>query len=75
MKINKILKRIVTLSLITGTIIYATVLVQFEQIPVEKPYQEMSITELQENVETLSQKGELPFNMGLELMERWTQES
>ena len=73
MTINKILKRIVTLSLITGSIMYATDIVQFEQIPVKNPCQEMSLTELQEKVEILSQNGELPFEMGLELMERWTQ--
>lgn len=75
MTTNKIAKRIVTLSLITGTIIYATDLVQVEPIPTEKSYQEMSLTQLQEKVETLSQDGDLPFDMGLELIERWTQEA
>ena len=75
MKINKILKRIVTLSLITGSIIYVTGLVQFEHTPVEKSYKDMNLTELQEKVETLSQNGNLPFDMGMELMGRWTQKS
>ncbi len=75
MKINKILKRIVTLSLITGSIMYATGLVQFEQTLVEKSYKDMSLIELQEKVETLSQHGDLPFEMGCELIERWTQKS
>lgn len=74
MKRNKILKRIVTLSLITGSIIYATGLVPVEPTCVEKYYQDMSLTELQEKVETLSQHGDLPFTMGLELMERWKME-
>lgn len=75
MKINKILKSIVTLSLITGSIMYVTGLVQFEQALVEKSYQDMSLTQLQEKVETLSQNGDLPFDMGMELMGRWTQKS
>lgn len=75
MKINKILKRIVTLSLITGSIVYVTGLVKFEETLVKKSYQEMSLTELQEKVETLSQNGDLPFDMGMELMERWRQKS
>lgn len=75
MPINKILKRIVTLSLITGTIMYATGLIQFEQTLIEKSYQDMSLPQLQEKVETLSQDGNLPFDMGLELIERWTEES
>ncbi len=75
MKINKILKRIVTLSLITGSIMYVTGLVQFEKTLVEKSYQDMSLTQLQEKVETLSQNGDLPFDMGMELMGRWTQKS
>ncbi len=73
MKINKILKRIVTLSLITGSIMYVTGLVPFEKTLIEKSYQDMSLTELQKKVETLSQNGDLPFNMGMELVGRWTQ--
>ncbi len=73
MKINKRLKRIVTLSLITGSIMYVTGLVPFEKTLIEKSYQDMSLTELQKKVETLSQNGDLPFNMGMELVGRWTQ--
>lgn len=75
MPINKILTKIVTLSLITISIMYATGFIQFEQILSEKSYQDMSLTQLQEEVETRSQEGDLPFELGLELIERWTQKS
>lgn len=71
MKTNKILTKIVTLSLITASVLYARSLVQPNQIS----YQGMSIIELQEEVEVLSQEGDLPFDMGLELMKRWTTKS
>ena len=70
MKRNKILTRIILLSLITVSIVYASRLVQ----PTHT-YHDMSIIELQEEVEELSQNGELPFDMGCELMKRWTRTS
>lgn len=73
MKINKIFRNIILLSLITISIIYATSLLHPTHTFVKNTYQHMSITELQEEVEKLTQKGDLPFDMGLELMKRWTQ--
>ena len=73
MKINKMLTRIMTLSIITVSIMYATSLLQHNHTLTEKTYHDMSMIELQEEVEELSQDGDLPFDMGLELIERWTQ--
>ena len=75
MKINKMLTRIMILSLITVSIMYATSLLQHNHTLTQKTYHDMSMTELQEKVEDLSQNGDLPFDMGLELMKRWTQKS
>jgi len=72
---NKMLTRIILLSLIAGSIMYTTGLIQFNHTHAQKTYHDMSMTELQEEVEVLSQHGDLPFDMGLELMERWTQKS
>jgi len=54
---------------------YATSLLQHNHTLTQKTYHDMSMTELQEKVEDLSQNGDLPFDMGLELMKRWTQKS
>jgi len=75
MKRNKILTRIILLSFITGSIMYATGLVQFNHTHIEKSYHDMSMTELQEEVEMLSKDGALPFDMGCELIKRWTRTS
>ena len=71
MERNKMLTKIVTLSLITVSIVYASRLVQPNHTLEQKTYHDMSIIELQEEVEELSQNGELPFDMGCELMKRW----
>lgn len=73
MKRNKTLTKIVTLSLITVSIVYASRLVQFNHTLPQATYHHMDLTELQEAVEQGSQNGDLPFDMGLELMKRWTQ--
>ena len=73
MKINKILTKMMTLLIITGSIISAAILVQPNLSLVQNTYNDMNITQLQEEVENLSQNGNLPFDMGLELIERWTQ--
>ena len=75
MKITKVLTRITLLTLTTGGIMCATGVVQFNHTHTQKSYHTMSMTQLQEEVEVLSQHGDLPFTMGLELMERWTQKS
>ncbi|MCF6243796.1 MAG: hypothetical protein L3J43_02025 [Sulfurovum sp.] len=41
--------------------------------PQVKSYHTMSTQELQEQVEELSLKGTLPFEMGVELMHRWSE--
>jgi hypothetical protein len=40
--------------------------------PEIKSYHKMSTYELQQKVEALSQKGEVPFDMGVELIHRWS---
>ncbi|MCW8821591.1 MAG: hypothetical protein OQK45_05155 [Sulfurovum sp.] len=71
-KIPKILGRVIALSFITVSIIYATRLVTLNNTYPEITYKDMSTTELQEEVETLSQSGDLPFPIGRELLKRWT---
>lgn len=74
MKRNKILHRVVLLLLVTISIVYASKLIQLNSIEPDVNYQEMETSELQIKVEELSQSGELPFEMGLELINRWTTE-
>ena len=40
--------------------------------PEIKSYHKMSTYELQQQVESLSQTGEVPFEMGVELIHRWS---
>ncbi|RLA69372.1 MAG: hypothetical protein DRG09_05935 [Epsilonproteobacteria bacterium] len=75
MKINKVFTNVITLSIITSSTMYTTSLIFPYATPGENTYQNMSITELQKKVENLSQNGNLPFDMGLELLKRWTQKS
>ncbi len=75
MKINKTLTKIFTLSLMTVSIIYASRLMQLNNTLPQKTYHEMDLTELQKEVELRSQNGDLPFEMGLELIKRWSTES
>lgn len=71
-KTPKILTRIIPLVLITLSIVYATGLVELNVVSSETTYSNMSTIQLQEEVEKLSQKGDLPFSMGMELIKRWT---
>jgi len=72
MKRNKILPKIFTLSLITVSIIYASKLVQLNNTLPQVAYHDMELTKLQEEVEKRTQNGDLPFDMGLELIKRWS---
>jgi len=67
----KIVTRVGILSLITISIIYGANLSK-NDTTLESTYNNMSTTQLQVQVERLSQNGELPFPMGLELIKRWT---
>jgi cell division protein FtsL len=70
----KLLQKIFVLTLLTATITSAsTALIHTKATLVltTKPYSIMSTQELQIEVEKLSQSGNLPFEMGLELMKRW----
>lgn len=69
---NKILKKVVLLSLITMSIVYASKLVELNNRGPAIHYHEMDTQELQVKVEELSQNSELPFEMGLELIKRWS---
>lgn len=71
-KTQKTLIRVFTLSLIAVSIGYATKLIRLNNTLPEITYQEMSTTELQEKIERLSQNGDVPFPMGMELIKRWT---
>ena len=64
--------RIVTLSLMSVTIMYAEKLIIGSNTLPVVTYNDMNTLELQIEVEKLSQNGDLPFEMGLALMERWT---
>ena len=71
----RIVTRISILSLITVSIMYGAGIIHLSDnndTIQETPYQNMSTTQLQAEVERLSQSGELPFPMGLELIKRWT---
>ena len=77
-EIPRILGRIVTLSFFTITIINAcnessfTTLKTKANTSINKLYQTMSTTQLQKEVEKRSINGDLPFEMGIELIKRWT---
>ena len=78
MKFNpvKILTKVSILSLITVSIMYGTGIIEHSDntdIASHTTYNNMSTRQLQIEVEKLSQNGELPFPMGLELIQRWTQ--
>ena len=64
--------RIVTLSIMSVTIMYAEKLMIGSNPLPAVTYNDMNTLELQIEVEKLSQNGDLPFEMGLALMERWT---
>jgi len=85
MQINKqrILGRMMTLICVTATMSYATntrvnvtsMGIQSEITEftaVNTAYQDMSTTELEKEIERLTDSGDVPFGMGVELMKRWT---
>lgn len=61
------MRKTIALILLVSTVTYANVSTQEPT----KHYTQMTTHELQVAVEKLSQTGELPFEMGLELMKRW----
>lgn len=61
----KLFTKIITLALFTATLANAN-------ITDSKSYISMTTQELQTEVERLSIEGNLPFEMGLELLQRWT---
>ena len=77
--IEKFLKNIVGLALLTTAVTFASDTID-ENIKTEVQTKIclteacMSTTKLQEEVERLSVEGNLPFEMGLELMRRWSDE-
>ncbi len=71
-KILKILGKIIPLSLITVSIIYAAGLINISDSSSKIAYSSMSTIELEEEVERLSLNGDVPFPMGIELIKRWT---
>ncbi|HHD81751.1 MAG TPA: hypothetical protein ENK94_00995 [Campylobacterales bacterium] len=72
MKTRFIIK-LATLSILTFSSAYAGICDEAEEIPAVT-YKNMTTAELQEAVEKLSAEDRLPFEMGLELIKRWTTE-
>lgn len=75
---KKFITNFIGLALLTTTITYATTAIDSNNIEI-KANEKICLTEtcmstpkLQEEVEKLSVEGKLPFEMGLELMKRWT---
>ena len=67
-------KLLIALLVVTLGTVYASNNMSFTKTTVEaKHFTKMSTTELQIEVERLSAKDQLPFEMGLELMKRWTE--
>jgi hypothetical protein len=64
----KTLQKIIALSLLSFTLSTASQL----DTKVNYTYSSLSTTELEKQVEILSKSGELPFEMGIELMKRWS---
>ncbi len=60
----KIIKQTIALSILSVTLTFAS-------INNDTNYSMMSTVELEKKVENLSISGELPFEMGLELIKRW----
>jgi hypothetical protein len=77
-KTSKILGKIIILSLITVTMTYGSNKDNLNNLndksytTLEKSYQSMSTAQLQEEVEKRSISGDLSFDLGMELMNRWT---
>jgi len=76
---EKFLKNIVGLALLTTAVTFASDTIH-ENVKAEVQTKIclteacMSTTKLQEEVERLSIEGKLPFEMGLELMKRWSED-
>lgn len=72
------LKKIAVLSLISATMIYAftehssSLMKNPSQRSLGDSYKSMTTAELEKVVEQHSRNGELPFDMGIELIKRWT---
>lgn len=77
------LGKIITLMLVSSTMIFASTTrmnvtsmgitsetTQFKNITTE--YKHMSTNELEKEVERLTLNGNVPFEMGMELLKRWT---
>ena len=60
----KIVKQTIALSILSVTLTFAS-------INNDTNYSMMSTVELEKKVELLSINGELPYEMGLELLKRW----
>lgn len=73
MKTNLFIK-LATLSIITLTTANASICGNAEETA-STSYAHMTTAELQEAVEKLSEENRLPFEMGLELIKRWTDKS
>jgi hypothetical protein len=74
-------KKMFGLTLIATSITYATTTETIHQTETKKTYESlcytsdcMSTHKLQEVVEKLSVEGKLPFEMGLELIKRWSED-
>ena len=59
-------------SLFSTTVYASDTQVKSDCMHEKKSYKDMSTAALQKEVERLTIKGDVPFEMGLELMNRWT---
>ena len=67
-------KLLIALLVVTLGTVYASNNMNFSKTKVEvQDFTKMSTTELQIEVQRLSIEDKLPFEMGLELMKRWTE--
>lgn len=77
-KIKFTMKKIAILSLISATMIYAFTEQDFNlvenklQTSKDNSYIYMTTPQLEKEVEQYSRNGNLPFDMGIELIKRWT---
>lgn len=70
----KLLIRFIALLTLTLGLVYASTVISTQKEKTTLSYKDMSTTQLQIEVEKLSNEGKLPFEMGLELMKRWQTE-
>jgi len=64
--------KIILFLLVTASIVYATDILGFSKSSKLHSYATMSTMQLQQEVERHSLDEDLPFEMGLELMKRWS---